>query len=242
MKEKIRICLISDTHGKHHELNNLPEADIIIHDGDLTSIGLKSQLQDFLDWFSSLEQYVHRVFIGGNHDYFLDFAHQKSVGTQEQLDEMMPSNIIYLNDSGIALEGLNIWGSPIQPWFYNWSFNRLPGEDIQKHWNLIPNDIDILCTHGPPANTRLDRCVDGKRAGCISLMNKILDIDSILLSTFGHIHEGYGDDLWEIGEDDNKRNITLINASVLNRNYEMVNKPYLIEVDKKNKTVEIIEY
>jgi hypothetical protein len=56
--------------------------------------------------------------------------------------------VIYLNDSGVEIDGLKFWGSPVQPYFHNWAFNRI-GDDICKHWELIPLDTDILITHGP---------------------------------------------------------------------------------------------
>jgi len=50
---------------------------------------------------------------------------------------------------GTTIEDLKFWGSPVQPEFFNWAFNRERGEDICKHWDLIPDDTDILITHGP---------------------------------------------------------------------------------------------
>jgi hypothetical protein len=42
--------------------------------------------------------------------------------------------VIYLNDSGVEIDGLKFWGSPVQPYFHNWAFNRI-GDDICKHGN-----------------------------------------------------------------------------------------------------------
>jgi len=239
-----RICLISDTHGQHNKLNNLPDADIIIHAGDSTSIGTEGQMREFLGWFSSLEQYSHRVLIGGNHDFFLDFEHKKSTGTQKKLDEMMPDNVVYLNDSGITINDINIWGSPVQPWFYDWGFNRRRGDEILKHWNLIDDDCDILVTHGPPSDVDfLDRCVDGRKVGCADLYRKIIEIKPSLV-VFGHIHEGYGHITKEIMSEDGEsveKVVTFVNASVLNHRYEMVNKPIIIELSKDKEVKKIIK-
>ncbi len=35
----MRILHISDTHGCHRRLKNLPEADVIVHSGDITMTG-----------------------------------------------------------------------------------------------------------------------------------------------------------------------------------------------------------
>lgn len=40
--------------------------------------------------------------------------------------------------------------SPRQPWFYGWGFNLRRGQALLEKWNLIPEGVDILITHGPP--------------------------------------------------------------------------------------------
>ena len=55
--------------------------------------------------------------------------------------ECKDRHIIFLNDSGCVLENIKIWGSPVQPWFYDWAFNRTRGAEIKKHWDLIPKDL-----------------------------------------------------------------------------------------------------
>lgn len=37
-----------------------------------------------------------------------------------------------------------------QPWFYGWGFNLPRGQALLEKWNLIPEGVDILITHGPP--------------------------------------------------------------------------------------------
>ena len=63
----MRILHISDTHGKHHELPLLPDADIIVHSGDFTFAGSEAEAYDFINWFCDLP-YQHKIFIAGNHD------------------------------------------------------------------------------------------------------------------------------------------------------------------------------
>lgn len=203
----MKIVAISDTHCKHRELI-LPQADMIIHAGDISSIGKESEVKDFLNWYADLD-YKYKLFIAGNHDYFFEIAEQ------EVISNTIPETIIYLNDSGIVIEGIKIWGSPVQPWFYNWAFNKQRGKEISEHWKLIPKDTDILITHGPPYGI-LDKNTYGKKVGCIDLLHKIQKT-KIKKHIFGHIHEGYG--LFS----DNKR--SYINASVVNSAYQLVNRP-----------------
>jgi Icc-related predicted phosphoesterase len=161
------------------------------------------------------------VFIGGNHDFPLEKYPLMLKNT------VMPEGTYYLNDSGVEIEGLKIWGSPIQPWFYNWAFNRDRGADIKKHWDLIPSDINILITHGPPykildETLRWNPVNPSKNVGCEDLTNKIKELNDLKVHIFGHIHEGYGEE--------NIDGIKYLNASVLNTYYEMVNRPHLFEI------------
>lgn len=201
----MKIIVISDTHGQHRKLH-LPSGDLIIHAGDISKRGKRAEVIDFLEWFSSLD-FRYRIFIAGNHDFFFE---QENA---EEINKLIPSNIIYLNDSGITIEGIKIWGSPVQPWFYDWAFNRQRGEDIRRHWDLIPADTDVLITHGPAAGI-LDRTVYGESVGCDDLILKIKEIKP-RLHIAGHIHEGYG----QIEKD----GTVFMNASVLDEDYVLRN-------------------
>ena len=125
-----------------------------------------------------------------------------------------------MNDSGITIEGLKIWGSPIQPTFYDWAFNRKRGAEINKHWKLIPPDTDILITHGPPFQI-LDKTTSECHVGCDMLLNKINQIKP-KLHVFGHIHEGYGMI--------QKNETIFVNASSVNIRYQLVNAPIVLEI------------
>jgi len=218
----MKILCISDTHNKHKEipikyLENADESiDMIIHAGDMSGRGYKNEIMPFLDWYNDLP-FKHKILIAGNHDFFME------EGNPEEINAMLKNrpNIIYLNDSGVEIEGFKLWGSPVQPWFYSWAFNRR-GTEICKHWNMIPLDIDILITHGP-AKGYLDLTMRGDVTGCPYLLIKISELKNLKLFVHGHIHEAYGKVEFPDGG-------TFINASVLNHRYEMQNKPILIEI------------
>ena len=131
----------------------------------------------------------------------------------------MLTNATYLNDEAITVKGIKIWGSPITPYFYGLAFNRKRGEEINKHWELIPNDIDILVTHGPPFGI-LDQTKQGDQVGCEDLARKVHEIQP-KLHIFGHVHEQYG--LL-------KSNKTLfVNASLLDANFKVAHEPIVID-------------
>lgn len=203
----MEITLISDTHGRHKSLI-LPKGEMIIHAGDVSNRGAKHEIIDFLNWFAKLD-FKYKVFIAGNHDFFFEDA------APMEINSIIPTNVIYLNDSGIQIEGINIWGSPVQPWFFNWAFNRKRGKEIATHWEQIPGDTNILITHGPPFGIR-DRIKDNKNVGCEELLTKISQLN-LTLHVFGHIHEAYGQV--------EKNRTTFVNASVLNLRYQLTNDP-----------------
>jgi Icc-related predicted phosphoesterase len=88
-------------------------------------------------------------------------------------------------------------------------------KDAANLWEIIPNNIDILITHGPPYGI-LDKTIQNHKAGCKDLLKKVMEVRP-QFHIFGHIHESYGR---EIHED-----ITFINACSVNLGYRLVNSP-----------------
>jgi predicted phosphohydrolase len=207
----MRIVCLSDSHGQHRSVP-VPPGDLVIHAGDLSKRGEKGELADFLDWFGGLP-HRHKVFVGGNHDFLLEDA-------PAAFAQMVPANCVYLNDSGVQIESLSVWGSPITPFFFDWAFNRHRGADIRKHWDLIPPGVDVLVTHGPPYGI-LDRTARGQRVGCEELMPVVERLQP-RLHLFGHIHEAYG--RVEVN------GTRFVNASVLDLHYRRVNAPVVVEM------------
>ena len=212
MNETMKIVAISDTHCRHRSIR-LPEGDVLIHAGDISLKGKKPEVVDFLQWFSE-QPHPHKIFIAGNHDFF--FEQNKD----PIIHEIIPENITYLNDSGCKIGNCNIWGSPVTPWFFNWAFNKRRGEEIRRHWQMIPENTDILVVHGPPFGV-LDTVINDKHVGCRDLLKTVRQIQPKLV-IFGHVHESYGQ-VKRLG-------INYINACQLNESYELVNKPVVFEI------------
>jgi len=208
----MKIVLISDTHGMHNSLGKLPKGDMIIHAGDVTNIGKEYQVMEFLSWFAGLK-YKYKIFIAGNHDFYFERT------PDEIVRENLPDGVTYLNDSGVEICGLKIWGSPITPTFFAWAFMRNRGASIAKHWGMIPDGSDIVVTHGPVYGIH-DECHD-EHVGCNELAKRITEVKP-RYHIGGHIHEGYG--VFE------KEGTTYVNPSVLDGDYKMVNKPIVIDV------------
>ncbi|MCK5898016.1 MAG: metallophosphoesterase [Methylococcales bacterium] len=177
------LTFISDTHSYHDTLT-LGAGDILIHCGDFTRYGSLEDTQSFAH-FMAAQDFKYKIAIAGNHDACFENDEKN------QAEKILKDHgIIYLNDSGIEINGLKIWGSPIQPAFYNWSFNRERGADIEKHWQLIPDDTDLLLTHGPVFGI-LDVVHRGINVGCEDLLKTVQKIKP-KIHACGHIHEAYG--------------------------------------------------
>ena len=186
---------------------------MLLHAGDISLRGKKEEISGFLQWFSR-QPFTYKIFIGGNHDFFLERAGEQVVNS------IIPENVIYLNDSGTSIGGIQVWGSPITPLFFNWAFNRQRGAAIRKHWELIPPGTDLLITHGPVYGF-LDQTGTEQHAGCADLLRKVLTVKP-KVHVCGHIHESYGS-LKRSG-------IRFINASLVNEHYDLVRSPIVFDL------------
>lgn len=87
---------------------------------------------------------------------------------------------------------LLVYGAPWQPAFYDWAYNLPIGPLLKEKWDQIPDETDVLITHGPPLGI-LDQAYDGHQCGCPDLLTTIKERVKPRLHIFGHIHEGHGE-------------------------------------------------
>lgn len=205
----MRIVCLSDTHGRHRGLD-VPDGDLLIHAGDLTAVGEPVQVQEAADWLAALP-HRHKVVIAGNHDFLFEREPEEA--------RRALRDVTYLQDEGVELDGLRIWGSPWQPWFNDWAFNLRRGQPLRERWSLIPTDTQVLVTHGPPRGHG-DRTVDGRAVGCLDLLGTVRRIRP-RLHVFGHIHEGYGTT--------HEGPTTFVNASICDVDYRPGNEPIVVD-------------
>jgi Icc-related predicted phosphoesterase len=208
----MEVVVISDTHGYHSQLT-LPAGDMLIHAGDVSGRGLKTQVTDFLEWFAA-QPHADKILIAGNHDFFFEKI------SDEELQNIMPPNVIYLKDSATTVKGVKLWGSPATTWYYDWAFNSRTEAELEQLWATIPTDTDIIITHGPPLGI-MDKTHGGIHTGCKHLLHRIETIKP-KLSVFGHIHEGYGKHVSE--------HTTFINGCSLSANYQSLNQPITVQL------------
>jgi Icc-related predicted phosphoesterase len=217
----IKICACSDLHGN---LPDLPEADIVLIGGDITPYTnelMQAKWLDvvFRDWLNNIKGEV--VAVAGNHDYIF-----------EKTSHLVPKDLPwhYLQDSMVKINGLNIYGTPYQPRFMDWSFNA-DEPFLKRKWGMIPEDTDILLLHGPPLG--VGDTVHKEHTGSPSLRDRILEIEPTI-AVFGHIHEGRG--VYTLGK------TTCLNATLVDAKYEVAYTPYVVEmeIDDKGKAVKCI--
>ena len=198
---EMKILHISDTHGCHRRLHDLPQADIVVHSGDLTMNGSEQEALDLMNWFCDLP-YPQKIFICGNHDECLYGA------TIDGLD----GNVHYLCNSGIEIESLKFYGVPM-----------FMGDCITdrqtRHYANIPDDTDILITHTPPFGI-LD-FDDNINYGSEELLSRI-SVVRPRLNLFGHIHARHGIKVFN--------GITFSNGAIMNADYSNLEKPNFIEI------------
>jgi len=204
----MRIVLISDTHGLHRQLD-VPGGDMLIHAGDFTLDSKPpSVVSDFNAWLGSLP-HRHKVVVPGNHEFVLEEPRNRGAIT----------NAVLLLDSGVEIEGLKIWGSPVTP-LYGGAFGMSRPEDRKKLWASIPEGLDILVTHTPPFAILDHSLPSGPREGCPYLFAEVFRARP-RLHVFGHIHAGYGT-LWT---DDT----LFVNASLLGEDGSLSRKPVVVD-------------
>lgn len=197
----MKITFFSDTHTKHEKVQ-FSGSDVLIFCGDLTGRGELTEVKKFSKFVSNLN-YQYKIVIAGNHDFSFD-DNRKA----EAEEIFLKDGIIYLNDSGIEINGIKFWGSPVQPCFHDWAFNRNRSEENRSTLEI---------------NSRRHAGINYTRTtiGCADLLNTIKRIKP-KNHAFGHIHESYG--TIKIDE------TLYVNACSLNEYYEYSNPEIDVEI------------
>jgi Icc-related predicted phosphoesterase len=214
----MKIVCISDTHNYNDKIV-VPGGDVLVHSGDATINGTVEEVKRFADWFGTLP-HKHKIFVAGNHDWLF----QRDNGLARTL---LGSKTIYLQDSAAKIEGVKFYGSPWQPRFYDWAFNLNRGPELAAKWNLIPDDTDVLISHGPPEGIldQVQTAFGFANQGCEELLARVRVLASngnLRAHIFGHIHFGHG--LHE------EFGVRFVNASICDEEYLPGNLPVVVDI------------
>lgn len=161
----MKIVVIADTHGRHQRIA-IPPADVLVVAGDVCPYGDLDDIKDFGMWLSD-QPCSHKIVIAGNHDAPFQDKEEKA---RQALAAGAPG-VIYLQDSSAKIDSIIFYGSPWTPTFMNWHFMADRGAQIREKWAVIPEDTDVLITHGPPACI-LDT-VNQLPPGCADLLARV---------------------------------------------------------------------
>lgn len=208
----MRLVCISDTHNGHAQVD-LPAGDILVHTGDFSAHGRLDEIRRFLDWFATVGPFRHRLLVAGNHD----FAFERTPALARAL---LPEGVTYLQGDGVELDGLRFWGSPLTPAFGGWAFGG-PEDELDREWSRIPDDVDVLLTHGPPWGVLDHLATTGRSVGCRALARTVARL-APRLHVFGHIHEGYGRV--------QQGRTLFVNAAICDVNYQPGQRPQVIDL------------
>jgi len=209
----MKLVCVSDTHNKLNKVN-LPPGDVLVISGDILGNGTIIELSQFNHHVGLIkDKYKHIVLIAGNHDFIFEENLALAKATITNVSH-------YLQDELVEIDGIKFYGAPWQPRFYDWAFNVDRGAKIKEKWDLIPNGVDVLITHGPPAGI-CDFTSHSERMGCSDLLDAVLRVKP-KVHIFGHNHYGYGEKEFN--------GVYFINASSCNEKYQPINPPIIFEV------------
>jgi Icc-related predicted phosphoesterase len=223
---KMRLVCISDTHNKHNQLTSLPGGDVLAHAGDFCMQGNDHELYVFYNWLDKAKsRFSHVVLVPGNHDFVCERYPGLARGS-------CPKGCHFLVDEAVEINGIKFYGAPWVPNLRQWAFYGDENK-LRSKWNMIPHDVDVLVTHGPPYKMLDDVARTGGQSwpgweesvGCQHLARHCKRAKP-KYHIFGHIHECGG----QTKEVDG---ITYVNASVLDENYAMAHDPIVLELEEK---------
>lgn len=237
MTKTLEIHAVSDLHGN---MPSLPGGDILIIAGDCTAKDTEREWNDFFGWINNLD-YKKIFYIGGNHDNQLQKWDQEldKLGYKGRVSDP-EDKIEYLCDSGSEYQSLKFHGSPWQPSFIGQNpicaaFSLDTEEELAKKFKLIPDDVDILITHGPPMGI-LDKC-HRQRVGSKALLDKVTTIRP-MLHIFGHIHDCGMQSINDFDEYENKDS-HFLNCAFVDEDYEPRNQFFRICLESVNNKWEV---
>jgi Icc-related predicted phosphoesterase len=209
----LRLVLLSDTHQLHREVD-VPDGDIFIHAGDFTMFSESMEVVvDFNDWLGELP-HRHKIVVPGNHELFLE---------ADPSECSLLSNATVLINEGIEIEGLRMWASPVTP-LYGGAFGLSSAKDRKRLYAQIPEDIDVLISHGPPFGILDTAPTSGLHEGCSELLDAVMCIHP-KLHVFGHVHGAYG--VFQTAH------TTFVNASLIGIHGAVDRAPFVFEMTRK---------
>ncbi|KAI4637945.1 hypothetical protein J4E83_000763 [Alternaria metachromatica] len=211
----VRFLILSDTHGAELP-ETLPPCDVLLHCGDLTENGTPESISAALQTLGKVEAKLKLVIAGNHDisldkPYWIsqggtdaDAERAEALVSSESSSEASLNGITFLKEGTHTFKlacgaTFKIYASPYTPLYGASAFQYPSNEDrfnplgtppwaknVGTETSTIPNDVDIVMTHGPPKYI-LDTTSDDESAGCEHLRRAIARVQP-RLHCFGHIH------------------------------------------------------
>lgn len=216
----MKIVCLSDTHRKEKNIVP-PDGDILVHCGDYSFQGSEKETAEFAAWLAGLP---HRqiVMTWGNHER----GPERDPALHRAILQNVGPRLTLLEHSAATVEGIRFFGSPYTPRFCNWAFNVDRGPALAALWSQIPDDTEVLLTHGPPAGI-LDQVEAGwgrfDNVGCEDLARRITQLPRLRASIFGHLH-------LQGGRTETHNGVQFVNAAVCTEDYHPENPIVCIDL------------
>lgn len=207
----MKIACISDCHEQWQDVV-IPECDLLISAGDYSYRGDRTIVRTYHTWLAQ-QRAKHIISLQGNHELWVEANFREALDIVTAIDR----RIHFVAHDAIEIEGIKIYCSAVTPAFNDWAWNVERGEDIAKHWASIPDDTEILVTHGPARGI-----LDGDNLGCVDLTERITELDNLKLHVFGHIHGASGEIVL------NK--VKHVNAAICDEKYKPTNPVRMVEL------------
>jgi Icc-related predicted phosphoesterase len=106
---------------------------------------------------------------------------------------------------------------------YGGAFGKSSPADRTRHWAGIPDDVDVLITHGPPHGVLDLSPGQVEPMGDRELMARVKELPSLRLHCFGHVHGGYG----RLEED----GVLFVNAALLGNLGDINRTPMVLRMN-----------
>ncbi len=213
----MRLIAVTDIHGRGNKVKEFLEHikdenfDLILIAGDLTHFRGREAAYNILKEFIAVGRPFYAVMGNCDGKDVLDLL--------EELKVSLHSKRVEFRNVGI----IGIGGSNITPFSTIWELSE------NEIWEILVEnyqDGDIVLSHAPPRNTKVDKTFVGTHAGSKSL-RKFIEEKQPPLVICGHIHEAMGID--EIGR------TLIVNPGPLSRGHYAI-----IDFDENTKKVKDI--
>ncbi len=181
----MQIAAITDLHGRTitdvKRIEKLQQSDLLIIIGDITHFGDRKAAEKVLDVLQTINKSI--IAVHGNCDY-------------DSVNYLLTTTGISVHNEMKTINDINIYGiggCTRSPFNTPQEYTENEITDFLKNFKTSNDHWNILVSHSPPYNTKVDRTFMGLHVGS-KAVRKFIEIRKPDLVLCGHIHEARGVD------------------------------------------------